>query len=538
MLAQSERIRSYVDPATNEMLIADFDLLNYLNWVKGRPVQGSELLANFLHEWTHRWCFNSSVGNALALLRLRAGTRTLQGFSSFDDHVRCMAATTLLEPIAEGLSLFAEFDTYPGKSPWLSQTLVATSVYFSPAINTDNRPELLVQGMLQKLRRDPKLLERKAGIYAQKGFNPYLIGYLSVKSLWTQMAAACDAFNDRDLFLSYLRSYIYDDPGMVLVLLQPAHSEVHAAQHIANHLSNRMRELISFKNLSDNIACWLSSAETGRIDVTTIGSNEDAEQESLQLLNQALVEDLINKSGNENVVAWIYMTLEERSICVLGSSPVKMQLTDGNLINIFDTQTKTLIYTVDEPELADHDTGELFILGTSNACGLLSIIGIDQQAFLVNSFGDFSESDLTLAKRLVANKSISQGFLEEIRKELAKDNVAAYIWSLIRERIEPALKAIFGPLCTLNASADVWEQTFEKLLELGLHGMLGQNGELTRALAAIGLLNSFTSEIGIIQSFAPVLDIDEESINEALQLDKQFELPVIAKSGSSVIALV
>src|ERR1700753_618577 len=100
-MADLQRVRSFVDPTTNSMAMADFKLAEYLDWFRGRPVAGSRVLANFLHEWTHRWCFNSIVGSALALLRMRAAVRNYRGQSSCDDYVRCMIAGTLLEPFAE-----------------------------------------------------------------------------------------------------------------------------------------------------------------------------------------------------------------------------------------------------------------------------------------------------------------------------------------------------------------------------------------------------------------------------------------------------
>jgi hypothetical protein len=56
--------------------------------------------------------------------------------------------------------------THPGQSP-LSQTLVATSMYFAPMLNAGSLFPL--EALLQDLRRDPDLLERKAGIYAKPG---------------------------------------------------------------------------------------------------------------------------------------------------------------------------------------------------------------------------------------------------------------------------------------------------------------------------------------------------------------------------------
>jgi hypothetical protein len=163
-----QRARSFVDPTTNEMVISDFSLPDYLPWLRGRPVAGSRLLANFLHEWTHRWCFHSRVGSALALLRMRAACRAYTDRSEFDDYVRCMTVSSVLEPLAEGLALFAEFDTYPGDSPWMSQTLTASLTLFAPAIETDGKPLLLLEGLLQTLRRDPLLLELRQALTRAK----------------------------------------------------------------------------------------------------------------------------------------------------------------------------------------------------------------------------------------------------------------------------------------------------------------------------------------------------------------------------------
>lgn len=539
MLTQSERSRSYVDPATNKMVISDFDLTHYLNWIKGRPIVGSSLLANFLHEWTHRWCFHSPVGSALALLRLRAATRSIQGRSAFDDHVRCMTAMTILEPIAEGLSLFAEFDTYPGKSPWLSQTLVAASMYFAPNIEDSERPLLPIQGVLQSLRRNPDLLERKAGIYAHSGLSPYLIGYLSVKALWCQMAASCAELNDQDLFLSYVRSYIYDDPGMVSAVLRPAHSEVHAARNIVNHLISRISKLVSFKKLSESVSLWISSAEEGKVDVTSIGSNATAEHACAVLFDEALVEDVSDESS-EKWATWTYATLEERSICIIGSTKVSIgQASTPGRVNLILPQNSTKIYTLDEPEILAYKEGDLFVIGTSNGHGMIFLLGVEQKVYFVSSFGKYSEVELEIAKRLVANNKLSISILKKLRVCLKENKVSDLVWRFIKERVDPALRAIYGPLCTLNVKNNIgWKQAFDELQKAGLYGMLDQDGELTRALAGIGLLNTITTDADLIRGFSTLLDIEEDSINLALNLEPKVGLPFIAKKENSVMALV
>jgi hypothetical protein len=237
-----------------------------------------------------------------------------------------MTASTILEPLAEGLALFAEFDTYPGKSRWMSQTLATSLIFFAPAVETDGNPFLLLEGLLQTLRRDPLLLERKAGIYAKPAnvLDPYLVGYLSVRSLWCKMAAACSELNDRDLFLSYLRSYLYDDPGMVICILDSYPSEVHACEAIVNHLLSRVAELVSFEGLSLRVAQWVRSAENGHVDVASIGAKSADKQRADRMMQVALVADVDDDKG-EKLAAWMLMTLEERQICIVASATVDLK---------------------------------------------------------------------------------------------------------------------------------------------------------------------------------------------------------------------
>lgn len=538
MQRQNERLRSYVDPSTNEMLIADFDLSNYLNWVKSRPVADNLLLANFLHEWTHRWCFDSRVGATLAFLRLRAGSRLLTNDSAFDDYVRAMTAMFLLEPIAEGLSLFAEFDAYPGKSNFLSQTLTASTLFFSPAIDTDGKPEILLEGLLQQLRRNPNLLERKAAIYAKKGLDPYAIGYLSIKSLWKQMAGAYKGFADRDLFLSYVRSYIYEDPGLVFELLKPAPSEMHAAENISNYILDRFANLLSFEDLEKKVLLWVDTAKQGKIDVTSINSNSDINNKAGFMFDKAIVEDFTKGGEYENLAMWIYMLIEERALCILGIIDVRLEVDVDQNVQIINKATAENIYTTILPALAKYNEGKLYIIAGRKACGLMSIIGINQQAFLVSSLGEFEERDLELAKRIVANKKISENLFKDISKKLESDGFVNKVWEIVSKRVITVQEYLYGRLCTLNAQEEDWSQAFNQIKELGLHGMLGYDGELTRAVAGIGLLNSFTLNVETIKAFAPVLDIDADVLLQAFQTNQVHGLPIIAKINDSVLALV
>lgn len=522
------------------MVLADFELAEYLQWLRGRPVSGSRVFANFLHEWTHRWCFHSSVGSALALLRMRAASRTYRGRSAFDDYVRCMTASTILEPLAEGLALFAEFDTYPGNSRWMSQTLTTSLIFFAPAVQTDGKPLLLLEGLLQRLRRDPLLLERKAGIYARplNVLDPYLIGYLSVRSLWCQMAAACPELNDRDLFLSYLRSYFYDDPGMVLCTLDSHPSEMHASGAIVNHLLSRIRELVSFDGLSQRVEQWIRSAENGHLDVASIGAMAEDERRANGMMVEALIADL-DDENSKTLAAWMLMTLEERQICVIGSTAI--QLKPQSMTNRLDIVVQGLtepVSSIAADSIPPAREGELTVVASSDGHAIVVLLRVEQNVMVLSSFGEFNEAEVELAKRHVANRPASSSLHDEFRANLESSPVITTVWEFVAKRVTPAMKELFGPLATLNAKEADWRKAFEELEREGIFGMLEHDGELTRALATIGLVNTFSTDVGLVRMMGKVLDVEEIALERAMSLSPRCGLPLVAKKGESVMALV
>jgi hypothetical protein len=525
---------------TNAMVVSDFELAEYLEWIRGRPVVGSSVLANFLHEWTHRWCFDSPVGYALALLRMRAACRNYRGRSAFDDYARCMTASAILEPFAEGLALFAEFDTYPGKSRWMSQTLATSLILFAPAVETDDKPLLLLEGLLQKLRRDPLLLERKAGIYAGpvSVLDPYLIGYLSVRSLWCRMAVACSELNDRDLFLSYLRSFFYDDPGMVLRMLDTYPSELHASQAIVNHFLARINDLVLFENLPQRVEQWIQSAETGLVDVQSIGAVAEDKLRANQMIETALVADVDDDKG-ETLATWMLMTLQERQICVIASTAVYFRPQPGtDLIDVLVQGIAQPVSTVDADTVRNATEGELAIVASSDGHAMVVLLRVEKSVTVLSSFGKFDETELKLAKRHVANRPISVSLHEEFRANLESCPVVTTVWELIAKRLTPAMKEVFGPLATLNAKEADWRQAFGELERVGLFGMLGHDGELTRALAAIGLVNTFSTNVDLVRMIGKVLGVDDMALEQAMNLSPSHGLPLVSKKGGEVLALV
>ena len=234
--------RSWTDIVTNVTQLSaarvdeDFDAL--MGW-------GSvprELLPGFLHEVTHHWCFLSPVGFTLAMLQLRArrtgvllfngeGDATALSQRLLADVSRYETVAAMLRPLAEGLALFAEFDAMSGpESAILSLPSELTGVFYGISdvvaatepvrslFESHRTPLMEMRGSYQCFRRKRALLQQPLDPAA----GGYLPGYLTVRALWRHLAEADPRLlNETDLLLMYLRSFFYDDPGLVQLMLRP-----------------------------------------------------------------------------------------------------------------------------------------------------------------------------------------------------------------------------------------------------------------------------------------------------------------------------
>jgi hypothetical protein len=138
----------------------------------------------------------------------------------------------------------------------------------------------------------------------------------------------------------------------------------------------------------------------------------------------------------------------------------------------------------------------------------------------------------------MANRPVSMSLHEEFRANLDSSSVVATVWEFVAKRVTAAMKELLGPLATLNANEADWPQAFGELEREGLFGMLEHDGELTRALAAIGLVNTFSTDVGVIRMMGKVLDVDDTALEQAMRLSPRHGLRLVAKKGESVIALV
>jgi len=223
------------------------------------------LLPVFLHEMTHWWCLSTPIGHALSWLVTKAKLATYRMMADVDRPVpqeevgdiwRAHSSLATLRPLLEGLALFAEHDLEPGEGGVYSEPLRLAFPFFMP-----RSPELAeaslgrreafdghIKAMLTQDRISDDGLKRKTDLLTSplRDSAGYLSGYLLVRSLYERAKLKSARARDRDLFLMYLRSYLFEDYELARCMLdQPLPDEAAPGKSLLLRIGSRLRSLIS-----------------------------------------------------------------------------------------------------------------------------------------------------------------------------------------------------------------------------------------------------------------------------------------------------
>jgi hypothetical protein len=317
----SKVTRSWTDAVTNLTFLTPPEFAaNLTDFVTPGKVPPRTILPVFLHESTHHWCFHSSVGSTIALMQLRARrsaywTKTdprpnaielsrLQA-AMLHDLLLSETAMSVMAPLSEGLALFAEFDTLPGKSPVLSQpTAWALSLHGNARVTSESKPiepvmETLGRAseLLLSVRTTPAVRTRLEDVLQGPltGYGGgYLAGYLTVKRMWRKAREDDERFDDAELFLSFMRAYFYGDSAMVGTLLDPSLSEAEAVETIVVQFQSRVRTFMEadLGTDLDRFESQFAGGETKRgLGTVALGIEpNEAEQHEMRL--DALLDEL------------------------------------------------------------------------------------------------------------------------------------------------------------------------------------------------------------------------------------------------------
>ena len=207
-----------------------------------------------VHELIHHDAANSAVNVALRyrwleVLRVVLSTPGHRLDSRTSATATQLAATeALLQPLAEGIALFAEFDCcVPDLSLDPSQrVLTATDQISLRLLSLKSAPGDLHQAAIaEKVSADGT--RRRADVlvnplYPRKANDAYLLGYLVIKAAWTSyLESAPTPAWPAGAFAEFVHYWFYEDWRLAELLL---HASLTGGYAVVQHIGRRIRRLL------------------------------------------------------------------------------------------------------------------------------------------------------------------------------------------------------------------------------------------------------------------------------------------------------
>jgi hypothetical protein len=337
--------RSWIDPVTNSTFFSPTQSMGLMEFFIYPGELPDEFSSSFLHESAHHWCFHSRVGFVLAGLQMQAyqyaSKMSTSRSSSEEDKeeelrlleylIRYTTAISLMRPLAEGLALFAQFDATPGDMPIRSE--VMNSVFELLAFETiqftdweragqDDRIDRAIRWALAHLRLNEAVIESKAGLLTtplSEAKGGYSLGYFLVRSLQRRALAISERFNDSDFFLTYLRSFFYDDLGFTAVLLDPHTHGIASANAIISYFKGRLNQCLA-SELTDETQLieWIKMAEESSENLSLSIPSLLTEEQAAKLGQKTLLGLINDIRGDSEEFTHFRTLLLKRNIINIG----------------------------------------------------------------------------------------------------------------------------------------------------------------------------------------------------------------------------
>jgi hypothetical protein len=546
----------------------------WLAWGKAKPHN----LSVFLHEATHHWCFTSPVAFTIAGLTLRArlamvravnGERHLEN-SIVEDLIRAETAVALLRPVAEGLALFAEFDaTSRIKSKAISPVLQTLLQFFidphrSAALYQELPGEVAIAAAIGKaiydLRTDLATLNRKASLLLKPlSFQTggYLSGYLAVKSLWRAASSKHFSFaNETDSFLMYLRSYIYDDWGLVSCLLSREWDEIRGAENVLNYVSQRINEWdeLVANDFAEYETAIAVDGGSNRLFLPGIRVHEETAELGKQRLDDLTNELVASSRGEETtttaIAAWSTSLLQRRHFMNLTSVPVEIRAVPNGL-----PEVRWNGHSILQPKPDDFRMGLEESLGEAQLEVILSfrgdrferaaVVHRDNKVLLCITFGLERHTDETRQNVLSVFLTRPLVIKSEEYMRSVVDQIVTESWFRIAiDHCKLQLDRLMEPLykdISLRFARDyaALDSCVRIMSQGGLKPIL-KSSSLVKGLALLGLATSLNPEEVFINE---VFEKHRLSLPQTLaQLESAYEYygypPTVMKAGKQLFTTI
>jgi hypothetical protein len=592
--------RAWTDLVTNITVLSGVDLEQHLgNFVDTGKFPHSCLPA-FIHEITHHWCFQTAVGSALALLRLRARRRMLlaaakAGGSSADiefdvveDMLRYEAAVAMLRPLSEGIALFAEFDVVPNlKSRFISIPFNCVYRNFtSPDLDElKQRFGFSLDVLLCNMRMHQIYIDRKSNTLLEpltSRSGGYLAGYLVVKKLWQVLSARSEIFVDAELYFAFLRAFIYDDFGLVRVLLNEDLSEIEAVNSIATYIQTRLNQLVEDDDVVNAGAAFeRSMASTGPIqtrlnqlvedDVVNAGAAFErsmastgpdrahwepepilTEQKDHRAGKAALrgIMDELNEATADPLESALKemdaLRLAQRDVMCLGQITAQLEVLPNQRLLIHGSKRLLTAFPSRTDRDRNPENGECSVEVYISPSGLFTAITLSQNQRIIETFAPHSlvltreEVERRLETYMVdRQRNVEQNAAEEkLLEEFVSRSSADILLTHVLENCTDIIENMYIPRALAHSQIDK-EQTLRMSMAKEGFGPLAATVENLRRISALSLAASLTSDRGEIIKIMEKAGRDAEAaITICNRISIEHGLMVLLDDNNVLISLI
>jgi hypothetical protein len=405
------------------------------------------------------------------------------------------------------------------------------------------------------LRTDSSTLKRKASLLLQPfalDAGGYLPGYLAVKSLWR---AACRHHfllaSETDTFLMYLRSYLYDDWGLVDALLAPADDELSAAESVLNHLNGRIAEWdnirsADFSAYEADVAANARRPGGLRIDAAVA---QRGEQRLTNLQKELVAAAKGDEALASTIGQWNSSVLQRRQFMNVASAPVEVSFGANSVLEV-RWQGRALL----RPQAADVMPGrnlpgdaqmEIVFTLRGDRFERAAIVHRQGSLLICAPIGLDEHSDETrqvVGRTFMARPAImaSEAALRAIVEQVISSSGIADAVEHVRAQINTVIDDFFRDTCLRFArDYDAIDACAIAMQARGLKPILGTSA-LVRGLALLGLATSLNPQTPAVAKIfsAQGLSLDQTLLDLNAQYAMHGYPPQVLATDDSIFTTV
>jgi len=501
------------------------------------------------------------VGRALSTLELEGleafRTAVENGRLTVPETARRLASVRqILRPLFEGVALFAEHDVFPGRSEVGSTLLLWTAILFRPYPDPPDASQITtvwIDQMLQRLlmveRLSPRWVERKAHLLLQPlelSQGGYLAGYLVVKNLWIMAGQRSSRLKDSSLFLAYFISLVFDDYGLVRLLLDDEIEEESRAALMRDQVGTRLTLLIHSRDLDAHVAEYeaaiASQPSTGDLEghYRSIFIDErdvQAQKAAASTRLQRFVPRTLDAAKADMFGVLHMSAVLHHSMMRLAVEDVEVDITGNGRCVV----TSNGAQVFDDVAVAGLQPGAgpgvlaLYYDSKSSKNALICTRGSDlAYVFLPDAMDDVDRRVLAGAVTLTVR---TEPIISGLRAAIARDLVGTEDpdgW--FAKTFPKSLEDMYWRFALGFVEQETTEACKDAMRADGFLELLGEEPQLVRALALLGLMSSCRFSNAAVGAAFADHDLDEVETRRALSASwRTWGFPLLgAEPGSDL----